>query len=206
MNPPFELPESAPKALFERATMLGFIVMEFASLEFNVDMWIASLLGVDANSARAVIDTAGQLKNRCELVIKLAHTREMPDQETRDNLVSLLEKAQREFLPKRNRLVHDVWILSEKNDPTSYKQYDTRIMLKRPASRQPKAPTEVVEHLRTAEDMSRFCDDLALLVNQIANALYKHNFWIERSSGRPQQHPQRPKRPMAPHLRGKQGR
>lgn len=96
------------------ATAIGYICIALATVEFEVDRLIQTLLGCPEPIARAICTKTGSLENRLELLRHIA-SEGSPAGDWPARLNHELKELS-EALKERNRVVHDTWIEAE--EPT----------------------------------------------------------------------------------------
>jgi len=135
-------------ALEHHATALGYICMNYAALEQQINDFIESALGCSRDQRRAIVDASGsRLEDRCELLKKLLVLR-CPSPEFYSDVEGLLKPIGNEISAPRNRLIHDPWIQGE-----TVRQWDFRSKIRQPQAGEDRALTPPDEPERSLESL-----------------------------------------------------
>ncbi len=178
--------------LDEHMKALGYFCLQFAILEFYLDLLIQALLDGDASLRRVLCQSIGQIGNRCDFAIKLLYAVPI-EAARRDEIEVLINEIRTDLAPNRNRLIHDVWIGGEHlSTPSSHPfQVDERIWLKSPQSHLPKELISAIERERPLQGIL----DLTERTNRVAGSIYTH---MLNYAGWRQRHAKQPAAPPRP--------
>jgi hypothetical protein len=152
--------------LEHHATALGYVCMTYANLEANINHLIQDLLQCSQEARRAIVDAAGAtIRNRCQLVLKLARIHAPSDQWFED-LTDLLKRVEGDLAEDRNRLVHDRWLPGP-----VVKQINAKIYIRTPQAGKPKSLTPQEQPDRPLEfvwDLVRRIQEVDVFLTHLA--------------------------------------
>lgn len=172
-----DIPRTVIPALEHHATALGYICFAWANLESSVNKAIETLIGCSNDVRRVLVDGMGaSIGPRCEIILKLA-SMNPASKDWIDDLSWVINNIRDGVGPKRNRLVHDGWMISPDGPPT---QRDERTKLHKEAAY---AATKI----RKPQLAERQLDEMWDLERQITRAAVDlhyltrdHAIWCEQ--------------------------
>jgi hypothetical protein len=135
--------------LEDHAVALGYVCIVHAQLEDALNRFLEILLGCGNQVRRAVVDATGaSLANRCGLIRKVAACEKF-DGTWLDEVNAIMSLVVDDISPRRNRLVHDVWIPARPD----VLQIDQRLPVKGSKDTEIDTVIRGVRAARTAEEM-----------------------------------------------------
>jgi hypothetical protein len=136
MTEPSTPEDKSGQLISEYAEAIGMLTIYWASLENTLTHVILTLLQSDEMTASCIGASVDKAAGRAMLIQRLVlRPNESPADEWRDCMLGLCDQITNNLGPKRNRLVHDDWNISE----TAIERHNTGLRIGKPSERAAKA-------------------------------------------------------------------
>jgi hypothetical protein len=95
--------------LHDAAVSIGHVVINWSSIEAQLDEFIGLLAGIESDVDAAAISVNMDLRGKIQAIKALAYVKS-PFKEWLNKVVLLLDYIDNDLRPRRNRVVHDHWV------------------------------------------------------------------------------------------------
>jgi hypothetical protein len=102
-------PQFEPRALKQHAEALGYVCIQWAHLELEVDAWLANLIPLGESPINITVTSEIDFRAKLAIVKKLAYSKSHSPQWFED-VKALLSLIDNQLRTERNRMVHDLWL------------------------------------------------------------------------------------------------
>ncbi|MFN2098599.1 hypothetical protein [Altererythrobacter sp. MF3-039] len=158
----------------EYTKAVGELCSSWAWLDRALDQMFEPILDCPTEQVACIrSDNTGA---RCNMLSQLLHTIEIPT-EWHEWIDGLLTRARGELASRRNRIVHDAWILDE----SDIRRIDKRPALKSAQAGEPRSLSFDVEHEETAAKVHELISRVFTVTQALRHAHYAISHW--RSQG-----------------------
>jgi hypothetical protein len=143
-------PPSAPLSLDEHAQALGHVCIGWGQLELTLNMLLSSLLFADPPGnpptgdqvkISQCISANADIREKIRMALAIGYLRR-PDDVWFEKLKEVLDRIDNELRPERNRVIHDVWMVSISGSEHDIIRRRIQTRVKRPQASQSTLETE----------------------------------------------------------------
>ena len=135
---------------------IGFVSASWNALEDVALQYIGELLSIRNNTDLACLGAELEGRNRYAFLRALIH-RKLRNKEHIEHLDKTISYIDNELRNSRNRVVHDLWSVTESGEPLRFRYSTT---LKRPQSHQPRVLTHIDSEPMNERDVENIANNI----------------------------------------------
>jgi hypothetical protein len=102
-------PQFWPEALKQHAEALGYVCIQWANLELEVDAWLANFIPLGHTPINDIVTSEIDFRAKLAIVKNLAYSKSL-NPKWFDEVKALLDLIDNQLRCERNRMIHDLWL------------------------------------------------------------------------------------------------